>query len=339
MPNNLNLPNQGAESAHTGLAQTTAKLLGTKHPVFGMSLITPEKAEVSVQNADLEADFELASISKGITGLLYALALSEGEITEHTTLGELLSLPNSSVADVTLKSLSMHRSGLPSLPKSMKPFKRDREWRRHGRNPYGDSVDDLLEHARTVKLGRPRPKYSNFGFMLLGHALASAARIPYVDLIRERVFEPFQMSGAYAPITRHDLRSTALLGRRGSRENQAPWTGEGFAPAGGIRATVEDLGNFMHGLLAGDHPMLAALDPVEDFGAGNRIGAGWLTLTNDGRELTWHNGRSGGFGSIIVLDRSARVGVAIVSARSATIDRAGFRLISELLGRTNSTES
>ncbi|AXB42155.1 hypothetical protein [Amycolatopsis albispora] len=39
--------------------------------------------------AGLDADFEIGSVSKGITGLLYADSLERGEVTPSTTLGEL----------------------------------------------------------------------------------------------------------------------------------------------------------------------------------------------------------------------------------------------------------
>ena len=49
-----------------------------------------------------DADFEIGSISKGITGLLYADACARGEIGPDTTLGELLPLGGCAVAGLKL---------------------------------------------------------------------------------------------------------------------------------------------------------------------------------------------------------------------------------------------
>jgi hypothetical protein len=45
--------------------------------------------------------------------------------------------------------------------------------------------------------------------------------------------------------------------------------------------------------------------------------------------VTWHNGGTGGFRSIVALDRAAGVGIALVSATSRSVDRAGFALLEE----------
>ena len=58
---------------------------------------------------------------------------------------------------------------------------------RHGTNPYGETLEVLVDLGRTVPVGRPRPRYSNLGYMLLGHALAAAAGTSYARLLLDRV--------------------------------------------------------------------------------------------------------------------------------------------------------
>lgn len=74
-------------------------------------------------------------------------------------------------------------------------------------------------------------------------------------------------------------------------------------------------------------PGVGALDPVAAFAGSTRIGAGWVTTTLRGREVTWHNGASGGFRSWVGLDRAASTGVAVLSAAAASVDGVGFRLL------------
>lgn len=311
------------------LASRASKLLGVRHPIFAAAALTADTTTIATRGTSLETDFEIASISKAVTGLLYADAIGRGEVSADSTLGELLPLGEVPAASVSLGPLSTHRSGLPRLPKSMHPWRRTFELWRHGRNPYGESLVELLDQARGVSLGRARPRYSNFGFELLGHALASAAGTTYADLVQQRIAKPLDLATFYAPADAEGLRPSALVGRNRRGSSREPWTGEAIGPAGGIRASISDMAHLGSALLNGTAPGMAALDPVEPFGATGRIGAGWITSKVRGRSVTWHNGGSGGFRSWLGLDPEAGAGVVILSATSISVDRHGFTLLAE----------
>lgn len=311
------------------LAARAAGLLGSRHPRFAAATVTATTTTVASRGAELGADFEIASISKGLTGLLYADALARAEFRRDSTLGELLPLAGTPVAGVTLDSLSTHRSGLPGLPRSARPLRRTIALWRHGTNPYGESVEQLLEQARGVRVGAPRPRYSNFGFELLGHAIAGAAGVSFAELVQSRLAGPLGLDGLYLPATAGQLRPCALLGRSRRGKPREPWTGEALAPAGGIRASIQDMTRLAVALLDDSAPGIGALDPVAPFGGGTRIGAGWVITEVGNRSITWHNGGSGGFRSWLGLDRTAGTGVVILSATPASVDRHGFALLAE----------
>lgn len=280
--------------------------------------------------AGLDADFELGSVSKGITGLLYADAVARGELDPATTLGELLPLGACEAARVTAGALSTHSSGLPRLARPAQPFRRTLGLWLHSTNPYGESLGRLLAQARTVKLSAPRPRYSNLGYQLLGHAVASAAGLQYPDLVRDRLAGPLGLGSLYAPAGPGRLRPEAVIGRSRTGKPREPWTGEALAPAGGLRASVRDMARLMAAVLGGSAPGISALDPVAGFAGGARIGAAWITLDVKGRRITWHNGATGGFRTWVGFDRSAGTGVAVMSASSLPVDRYGFTLLQEL---------
>ncbi|MET9862232.1 serine hydrolase domain-containing protein [Streptomyces smyrnaeus] len=309
------------------LAARLGELLGKRHPVAAAAVVTPEGMTVAGRGTDLDADFEIGSIAKAVTGLLYADALTRGEIGPDTSLGELLPLGDAPAARVTLRSLSTHGSGLPRLPKSARPWRRTIALWRHGTNPYGENLEQLLDQARDVPLSKPRPRYSNLGFELLGHALARAAATTYPELVQQRIATPLELDCFYAPVTADELRPGALRGRSRRGRPRQPWTGEGLGPAGGIRASITSMARFTAAILDGSAPGVAALDPVGPFGAGARIGAAWITIQVKGRPITWHNGGTGGFRSWLGLDRSTGTGVALLSATAAPVDRHGFALL------------
>jgi CubicO group peptidase (beta-lactamase class C family) len=297
--------------------------------------VTLGDVALAVDGAAPDADFEIGSISKGITGLLYVDACSRGEIRPDTTLGELLPLGDCAVAGLRLADVSRHASGLPRLapvlPGSASRLKLTVSYVLHGTNPYGENLAELLEQARAVRLQPPRPRYSNLGFELLGHAVAAGAGMGYRELVASRLCAPLALDSVYLPATPGELRPEALIGRGRSGRAKEPWTGEALAPAGGVRASIRDMARLTQALLDGSAPGLSALDPVADFaGPAARIGAAWITLEVKGRRITWHNGATGGFRSWIGLDREAGAGVVLLSASSRPVDRHGFALLQEL---------
>ncbi|WP_435609736.1 serine hydrolase domain-containing protein [Streptomyces sp. C10-9-1] len=315
-----------------GLATALGDLLGPGHPVSAAAVVSPRGMAVASRGTDLAADFEIGSISKGVTGLLYADALTRGEISPDATLGELLPLGGVPTARVTLRSLSMHRSGLPRLPKSARPWRRTIALWRHGTNPYGEGLEQLLAQARDASLGKPRPRYSNFGFELLGLALAHAAAMPYPELVHRRVTSPLKLECFYAPGTVDLLRPGALSGRSRLGRPREPWTGQALGPAGGIRASITSMAHLTAAILNGRAPGITALDPIAPFGAGAHIGAAWITVQAKGRPITWHNGGTGGFRSWLGLDRGTGTGVVVLSATAAPVDHHGFALLAEHSG-------
>ncbi|WP_131681614.1 serine hydrolase [Pseudarthrobacter sp. YALA5] len=285
--------------------------------------------------APLDADYEIGSVSKGLTGLLYEDARHRGELDGGITLGALLPLEGCALAGVRLETIARHSSGLPRLPANSGIVRKTANLWLHGANPYGETLEELLAQARQTRLLSPKPRYSNLGFELLGHAIAAAAGTPYRELMTQRIAAPLGLASLYAPSFPHELRQTALSGRtRGGRIMQ-PWTGEALAPAGGWRANIQDMGKLTMALLEGTAPGNTALDPVARFaGPAARIGSAWLSLDVKGRTITCHNGATGGFRSWVGLDREAGTAVVLLSATASPLDRHGFRLLLDLPART-----
>lgn len=269
--------------------------------------------------------FEIGSISKGLTGLLYRNAVEHGLVSPTTALGELLPLKGGGeVGSVTLESLATHRSGLPGLPPGMHPLRRSLRFWIRGENPYGDSLADLLDQTHAVRLGAPRPRYSNLGFQLLGHAVAKAAGSSYAQLLHDVLGPQFSTPARVEDLGPADLTGVDRFGRP-----MQPWVGEAIAPAGGIRTTIDTMRSFLRSLLNGTSPGISALDPATVFTPRVGIGAAWITLEHHGHSITWHSGSTGGFSSWIGLDRAAGTGVVVLAAFHRSVDREGFRLLEE----------
>ncbi|WP_084130433.1 serine hydrolase [Demequina sp. NBRC 110055] len=328
-------------------------LLPRRHERVWVAVADGERSAWRAVGVDEGADAEIGSVSKGLTGMLYASALASRDVRADTRLGDLLDLAPSPVAEVTLGALATHHSGLPRLgPIVEGPSLLKRQWAlwRRGDNPYGEDIDGLLDQARAASVGKAKFRYSNLGFSLLGHAVAAALDVGYPEALRARVLAPLGLRDAYVARSEEDLRPGAIRGvSRGGRAH-SPWVGAGIAPAGGVRMTAPDLGALVSalarvgtadaGLVPGGLPVdplavppgvgpwAGALVPTASVGkrgpAASRIGAAWMTSDVRGRRVTWHNGRTGGFASFVGVDRAAGVAVGIVSARAAGVDHHGF---------------
>lgn len=310
------------------LQGAVAELLGRHHEKWIAVRVTHAGPEVARQGIAADADVEIGSVSKGLTGLLYADAITRGEVTPGTTLAEVLPLEGCDAGAITLDSLSTHTSGLPRLAVDSGALAGTWNLWRHGTNPYGASLDTLVERTRATGVGRAKAAYSNLGFMLLGHALAAATGTTYAALLAERLATPMGLTDTSVPASASELSPRAVQGtnRRGTPVDA--WTGVDVGPAGGVRMSARDLVTLLRALLDDSAPGMGALDPVRSFGGpASRIGAGWMTLETKQGEVTWHNGGTGGFRSIVTLDRVRHRGVAIVTATTRSVDRAGFTLV------------
>lgn len=313
------------------LAQRLLPHLG-RHP-WAAAVVEPSGARTAARDLPLGADLEIGSVSKGFTGLLYADAVERGEVRPDDPLGRHLPLGTSPVAGVTLASLSTHRSGVPSLPSTGLAVRRGAAWLLAQRNPYGDSLEQMLAQVRRTRLVDPGTSaYSNLGFQLLGHALAAAAGSSFADLVSRRIAEPLGLRSLRVPAHRSDIGPHDVVGRSRHGLVAQPWTGEALGPAGAIRLSIDDLAVFVSALLDGTAPGLSALDPVADLDAGpTRIGAGWMTSPGMAGPVTWHNGQTGGFRSWLGVDRRAGVGVAVVNARAVAPDRVAATVLGSIV--------
>lgn len=314
------------------LARQARELTDGLPSALAVGVVSDEGIRTATIGAPLEGTFEIGSITKGITGMLYTDAVERGEIEPATTLGEVLGLGGVPAADVTLQQLSRHRSGLPRVAGGIGSFLRGFWATLTAQNPYTGDVAETLAHLGRVGTDGEVPSYSNFGFAVLGHALAERAGTTYPDLVAERVTAALGLGSMRIPDSPADLTDRAVTGRDTAGREQEPWTGHATAPAGGIRADIGDMTRLAQALLEGLAPGVAALDPVADFDD-DRIGAGWITSEHDDRTITWHNGGTGGFRSWLGMDREAGVAVVLLAATTHDVDDAARELLLREVGQ------
>ena len=311
------------------LATRAGALLGPRHTAYVVALVTPAGVEVDAVGTDVHSDVELGSVSKGVTGMLWRDAIDRGEVAEDAVLGDHLDVPEA-MAAIRLSALATHTSGLPRVAGGSDMLRRTWQLWRAGRNPYREDLTALLAQLDEVTVGRGgRASYSNLGFQLLGHAVASATATSYADLVATRIAKPLGLTDTYVPVAADELHPGAVTPRNRRGRAVEPWANEAVAPAGGVRSSAADLAVLLGAMLDRSVVGADALDPVATFSGRLGIGAGWLTGPLLRRTVTWHNGGTGGFRSFVGIDREHGAGVALVSATTRSVDGAAARLLAE----------
>ncbi len=266
--------------------------------------------------------FLLGSIGKALNGLIYSGMVAEGDVRPYDRLDRFLPLPDTAAGAATLESLLTHTSGLPVTGGGRRSTLRMNARILLGRDPQPEGTGHLINQLRQCRTAPGAFSYSNLGGAALGHALAVAAGVSYPQLVADCLARPLGRDTMYVPDPGSIDGPRDVPGLSVFNRHQVPWTGEGYAPAGGIRASAEDLAVLLNAMLNDPLPgwvnafaPLFQVDPRSFIGPRNSIGAGWFIEdypdTEGPGSMVWHNGYAGGFGSVIVLDRESRCGAAV----------------------------
>lgn len=229
--------------------------------------------------ADENTEVEIGSVSKTFTTELLRQQVKSGDIELETTVGDIVDVEGSEVADVTMVELANHTSGLPRLDKDNLGLFRTI----FTENPYtGITQEDVFDAARNASLsGRGEEAYSNFGVALLGQLLAVNADSEYVDLIEENILEPAGMEATYVG-SETSVSEDAPRGLRADGRVTDAWGMDGYAPAGSIRSTASDMAKYAEFMLDN-----------------SEFEFGWFPEETGGY---WHNGGTGGYSTMLIID-------------------------------------
>lgn len=311
---------QGAPTGDAALMAEVTRTLGSNHwQHVAAARIDGDEVTFAGTGADAHTEFEIGSITKTFTAALFADAIDRSEVRADTRLGEVWPDLHGKVAEVTLESIAAQRSGLPP----QKP------WSGWGegisgilanyvhQDPYRADAANIVDSLHQVDLGEPEPEYSNYGFAVLGQALAEVAGEDYADLVTERLTEPLGMKETFVPESAEGLSH----GYTASGLPAAPWTMDGAAPAGSIRSTTHDLSIWLRTVRDKTAPGAAAAEPRADF-EDDRIGWAWFTTQQAGSSITWHNGGTGGYGSYLGFDPKSGAGIIVLNDSANRVDAA-----------------
>lgn len=310
-----------------GLAESTATLQeqvdayaaqGHNSQAVAALLITPEGTETALAGQTgnprhpgptPDTLFEIGSVTKVFTALLLAEQIEQGVLTLDTPVAT--RLPSDDPTALTLQPLASHTAGLPRLP-----IARVLWATLYPANPYrGSQPEELYGAIATASPDPATCEYSNLGPALLGQLLATAGGQPYETLVQTQVLTPLGLTDTHFDL---DAAARDRLAQ-GYKENTLPtanWQLDAYAPAGGLKSTLTDMGQFLVAAMAADWPPLAlSLQPQSEDCEPN-FGLGWVFTDVDGAPMIMHNGRTGGYYAFVGWLPEAEQGLVLLTNTS-----------------------
>ncbi len=255
---------------------------------FGMADIESDEA------IGPETNFRLASVTKQFTAMSVAMLVDDGLVGLDEPVHEILDNLPAVAEDVTVRHLIQHQSGLQDY-ESIIPDGFEGQVRDADVLTFISNTDSLYFTPGTDY------RYSNTGYALLALIVEARSGLSFPDFLRQRIFEPLDMSASVAFVNGLNTVPERAFGY--SFEGDTPVRDDQSQTSavlgdGGIYSSVNDLFKWDQALygdsLVGDSLMTLVFTPGL-----SGYGFGWRIDSYNGHNRMGHTGSTRGFRTVI----------------------------------------
>ncbi|GAB3297014.1 serine hydrolase [Hymenobacter tenuis] len=261
--------------------------------------------------------FEIGSCTKAFTGVLASQLVADGKLKWDDKV--VSHLPAFKLQDTyaaqnaTVQDLLTHRVGLD----------------KHFYLLYGPkfSRNEMLEKVQHLSFdGSFREKflYNNLMYTVAGIVEEKAADTTWEQQVRQRIFEPLGMKNSFTTFEEFQKYPEKTISYKNDGTTRVPQEGlDACAPAGSITSTIDDMAKWL-GMWLGKgsvqgQPFLSEkqynflTSPLTVRNPAEQVfyGIGWDVDTN--RKIVYHDGRTGGQSSRILMMPQAGFGIVILT--------------------------
>ncbi len=303
--------------------------------------------------ADAETIYRTGSISKSFTAVVLVQLAEQGildlddPVEKYLPVIEHLANRPEGAEPITLRQLASHTAGLnrePRLPRA-------------AAGPIEIWEDKIIASIPMTEFRYnpgERYSYSNIGFGILGLTISRAADKPFMDLVRELIFEPLGMRSSTFIITpelQAHLSTGYQVSRGGTVNTEQPareHAGRGYkVPNGGIYSTVGDMARFIAAQTGASRTQILTEESRAEMQRfqtpvsvrnGDSTGYGFgfsIRVTESGLRIIGHGGSVSGYNANLVFDPDSRIGVVLLrnySRGTTNLGGAASALLAELVG-------
>lgn len=276
-------------------------------------------------NPDENSLYEIGSITKVFTALLFLILENKGQVDRHDPIKKHLpevDFQDSKVADIKLEQLILHSSGLPRRPNNMP--------RSNPEDPYSDYTQShLYSFLSSHALDREsigKYEYSNLGYGLLGHVLELASNKTYADLVEEEIFQPLNMRSSF--VNMNENNDSKLQPGHDEEEKEVPnWHPGALVGPGGIVSTLYDMSLFQEAYVNPRKSKLGqciktSQEPIASSNDTKQHAFGWVIYhLKSGGRMIWHRGGTRGYQSFIGFTPEEEFSTVILANCQLNLDR------------------
>lgn len=186
---------------------------------FGYRSMEPKKG------VDGDTVFGIASMSKSMTALACCILQAEGKMSLDDPVTDYFPdfhIPGAADECVTVKTLAMHRAGLPPMEPlewsiAKNSIERESRWYREMLRTAPNQMDRIEQIVDYISAGNYEPlgapgeymSYSNEGYALLSYIVDQAAGITLEEFLEERIFRPLGMTRTVLDLDGSEARKLA----------------------------------------------------------------------------------------------------------------------------------
>lgn len=259
--------------------------------------------------ATIDTAYSIASVTKPITAAAIMQLVEQGEIDLDAPANRYLPTPLKSSFgdgdDVTVRMLLNHTSGLP----------------RHYKFYYADQEKPLPETEFIQRYGHAMLPpgqvfdYSNIGYGVLELIIEHVSKQAYPSFLRERIFSPSGMSGAFVP---PEQRARGPVAERYRYfDEPVPFYGFDHRGASAVFATATDLLLFADALMSPNdtNGVISSINSSHMWQPSEKedsYGLGFSIWGKDGETIVHHSGGMPGVSARLMFVPRTRVAVVFL---------------------------
>lgn len=286
---------------------------------------------------DAQTVFQIGSVTKIFTASLLQVLAERGVVSLDSTLSELIGNEfelSEQVANINVKQLATHTSGLPRIPKAV--LKKIEELAGKDNvmvDPYSylgpEYMFAYLEDAPDTK-APGKFAYSNYGVGLLGHVLEKVTDESLEDLLMKEIFAPLGMQSTGITVT-PAIEQKFAQGYDTKGQAAGLWHSKALGAAGAVNSTMADMLKFVRSSLEHGSTANLRFEKMRVPVYSGKTGLGWMQpgfieKLFGNKNSVWHNGEVGGYSSYISLDPVSQSGLVILSSRAIDVGMLGMML-------------
>jgi len=324
---------------------------GKKHIKLTIGVFSNGEKDIRVfgENDEIQNEnyiYEIASITKTFTASLLSKYIFENKISLHDSIQKYFNGLDNTKYYPTLKRLATHTAGYSmALPFSWREFL-STPLKGFPPLPNVDMIKVVLQKNQRKNKDYPW-QYSNYGFILLGHAIGVISGKGYWNTMDDFLSNELELQKTYTGT----CSEKNLHGYNRNNEDCGNYIFEKSpdipSGEGDISSTADDLLKYAELNMYEKKPYLSLCHKkhadvssmfatVLQKAAGvNKIdmGLGWM-LDKDNNDILWHGGDSDFFNSLLIINKNKKLAFVVLSNYKMHNYKIGFSVFEYLQKNT-----